>query len=467
MFTEEEYNAFNEEGYLLLERMELQSEFSPAITDLLIENSDDLPGIIDVYIDSRVDYRGDNTNLDDIVHGNEFQFPGNCRRILQMSVGLNEIAQELVNMEVLTGNRISRNAVNDYIMVLPEPNEITNFEIIHDKVSESDFERIILSPEVIKNSLGRKVIGQKQPVRVISNALSSHIAKTAPLRPLVFFAIGPTGVGKTRTTEVIPEILGELEENLSVGHVRFDMNEFTENHRVSQILGSPPGYVGYSETSSISDLVESNDITVIVFDEIEKAHPDFLQVLMNAIDSGRLTAGSGIVVDLRKTIIMFTSNIGVNDGVVWTEENDEHSNQFEINQDCRGLLINHGIPREIVGRVQEFLLYGTLTAEHRAEILVQSMQEFMAEFELNVQFVDPDLVVNFLESRGGSSSFGGRQYRAAIGEYLQPSINQFLTNSPAYRGPVSIDKSGIISIVEPEEKENSTEEEDDSLKSDD
>ncbi len=93
MFTEEEYNAFNEEGYLLIERMELQSEFNPAVTDLLIENSEELPGIIEVFIDSRVDYRGNNTNLDELVHGHEFEFDGNCRRILQMSVSLNEIGR--------------------------------------------------------------------------------------------------------------------------------------------------------------------------------------------------------------------------------------------------------------------------------------------------------------------------------------------------------------------------------------
>ena len=459
MFTEEEYNAFNEEGYLLIERMELQSEFNPAVTNLLIENSEELPGIIEVFIDSRVDYGGNNTHLDELVHGYEFEFPGNCRRILQLSLDLTEIGEELVNMDLLTGNRITKDAINDYRMVLQEPKKITDLKIIHDKVAQSDFERIILNPKEIKNLLGRKIIGQKQPVRVIANALSSHIAKTVPLRPLVFFAIGPTGVGKTRTTEVIPEMIAELEEKLSIGHIRFDMNEFKENHRVSQILGSPPGYVGYSETSMLSDLVESNDITVLVFDEIEKAHPDLLQILMNAIDSGRLTAGSGIVVDLRKTIIMFTSNIGVNEGVVWTEENDEDSNQFEINQHCRSLLIEHNIPIEIVGRVQEFLLYGNLTPENRAEILVQSMQEFMAEFELNVQFVDPELIINFLESKGLSSPFGGRQYRAGIGEALQPSINEFFTNSPSYRGPISIDKSGVISIVESKPEENSTEDE--------
>ncbi len=211
------------------------------------------------------------------------------------------------------------------------------------------------------------------------------------------------------------------------------MNEYKENHRISQILGAPPGYVGYSPTSKVSDVVESNDISVLVFDEIEKAHPDFLQVLMNAIDTGRLSAGSGVV-DLRKTIIMFTSNIGVNEGINWTQENEEESNQFEINQHCRSLLIEQGIPIEIVGRVQDFLLYGTLTQKHRAEILVLSIQEYLAEFELNVQHIDPDLIINFLNSKGLSSPFGGRHYRAAIGESLQPEINNFFSQNPSYRG---------------------------------
>tara|TARA_B110000003_G_scaffold266705_1_gene294087 strand:- start:188 stop:1570 length:1383 start_codon:yes stop_codon:yes gene_type:complete len=445
MFTEEELTEFEEEGSLLIERMELQSDFNPQITDLLIEKSEDLPGIIEVFIDSRVDYGGNNTFLCDLIQGYEFEFPGNCRRVLQISLGLPEIGEELIDMDLLTGNRVSEDEMINHTIILPEIDEITDLEIINNSIAESDFERIILNPKQIKDCLGKKIIGQKQPVRVIANTLSSHIAKTAPSRPLVFFALGPTGVGKTRTTEVIPSIIKELEEGLSVGHLRFDMNEFKENHRISQILGAPPGYVGYSPTSRVSDVVESNDITILVFDEIEKAHPDFLQVLMNAIDTGRLSAGSGAV-DLRKSIIMFTSNIGVNEGVNWTQENAEESDQFEINQHCRGLLIEQGIPIEIVGRVQDFLLYGTLTQKHRTGILIQSIQEYLAEFELNVQHIDPELIINFLNSKGLSSPFGGRQYRAAIGESLQPKINDFFIHNPSYRGLIYIDKSGFISI---------------------
>jgi len=445
MFTEEELREFEEVGSLFLERIGLQSGFNPVVTDLLIERSDELPGIIEVFIDANIDYRGNNTNLCDLIQGSEFEFPGNSRRVLLASLDLTEIGEELIDMDLLSGKRVSKTEMINRMIELPEIDEITDFYKINNSITESDFERIILNPKRIKDCLGKKIIGQKQPVRVIANALSSHIAKTAPLRPLVFFALGPTGVGKTRTTEVIPSIIEELEGSLSVGHLRFDMNEFKENHRVSQILGAPPGYVGYTPTSIVSEVVESNDITVLVFDEIEKAHPDFLQVLMNAIDSGRLSAGSGVV-DLRKTIIMFTSNIGVNEGVNWTQENDEESNQFEINKHCRSLLIEQGIPIEIVGRVQDFLLYGTLTQKHRAEILVQSIQEHLAEFELNVQHVDPELIINFLNSKGSSSPFGGRQYRAAIGESLQPNINDFFIHNPSYRGFISIHKSGTISI---------------------
>ena len=447
MFTEEELTEFEQEGSLLIERMELQSGFNPQITDLLIEKSEDLPGIIEVFIDSRVDYGGNNTFLSDLIQGYEFEFPGNCRRVLQISLGLTEIGEELIDMDLLSGKRVSKSEMINHTIELPEIGKITDFDMINNSIAESGFQRIILNPTQIKDSLGKKIIGQKQPVRVIANTLSSHIAKTVPSRPLVFFALGPTGVGKTRTTEVIPSIIKELEDGLSVGHLRFDMNEFKENHRISQILGAPPGYVGYSPTSIVSDIVESNDITVLVFDEIEKAHPDFLQVLMNAIDTGRLSAGSGVV-DLRKTIIMFTSNIGVNEGINWTQENEEESNQFEINQHCRSLLIEQGIPIEIVGRVQDFLLYGTLTQKHRAEILVLSIQEYLAEFELNVHQVDPGFIINFLNSKGLSSPFGGRQYRAAIGESLQPNINDFFLHNPAYRGPIFIDISGTISISE-------------------
>tara|TARA_X000000368_G_scaffold128942_1_gene101387 strand:+ start:1165 stop:2544 length:1380 start_codon:yes stop_codon:yes gene_type:complete len=447
MFTEEELTEFEQEGSLLIERMELQSGFNPQITDLLIEKSEDLPGIIEVFIDSRVDYGGNNTFLSDLIQGYEFEFPGNCRRVLQISLGLTEIGEELIDMDLLSGKRVSKSEMINHTIELPEIGKITDFDMINNSIAESGFQRIILNPTQIKDCLGKKIIGQKQPVRVIANTLSSHVAKTVPSRPLVFFALGPTGVGKTRTTEVIPSIIKELEDGLSVGHLRFDMNEFKENHRISQILGAPPGYVGYSPTSIVSDVVESNDITVLVFDEIEKAHPDFLQVLMNAIDTGRLSAGSGVV-DLRKTIIMFTSNIGVNEGINWTQENEEESNQFEINQHCRSLLIEQGIPIEIVGRVQDFLLYGTLTQKHRAEILVLSIQEYLAEFELNVHQVDPGFIINFLNSKGLSSPFGGRQYRAAIGESLQPNINDFFLHNPAYRGPIFIDISGTISISE-------------------
>ncbi len=447
MFTEEELLEFEEEGSLLIERMELQSDFNPQVTDLLIEQSGDLPGIVEVFIDSRVSYEGNNTYLSDLIQGHEFEFPGNCRRVLQISLDLTEIGEQLIDMNLLSGNRVRKNQTFNHAIALSDIDKITDFDRINNSIAESEFKRIILPPKKIKDCLGKKIIGQKQPIRVIANTMSSHIAKTLPSRPLVFFALGPTGVGKTRTTEVIPSIINELEENLSVGHLRFDMNEFKENHRISQILGAPPGYVGYTPTSVVSDVVESNDITVLVFDEIEKAHPDFLQVLMNAIDTGRLSAGSGVV-DLRKTIIMFTSNIGVNEGVDWTQENDEESNQFEINQYCRSLLIEQGIPIEIIGRVQDFLLYGTLSQKHRAAILVLSIQEYLAEFELNVDQVDPEFVINFLNSKGSPSPFGGRQYRAAIGESLQSQISDFFFYNPSYRGSIIIDKIGTITISE-------------------
>jgi ATP-dependent Clp protease ATP-binding subunit ClpB len=225
---------------------------------------------------------------------------------------------------------------------------------------EGEREKLLRLDEV----LHERVIGQEEAVRLVADAvIRARAGIKDPRRPIgSFIFLGPTGVGKTELSRALAEALFDSEDNI----VRLDMSEYQERHTVSRLMGAPPGYVGFEEGGQLTDAVRRKPYAVVLFDEIEKAHPDVFNTLLQILDDGRLTDSRGRTVDFRNTVIIMTSNIGsvhLLEGL---------SGSGEIPEDARGLVMGelrgHFRP-EFLNRVDEIVLFKPLTLEEIEQIV--------------------------------------------------------------------------------------------------
>ena len=201
-------------------------------------------------------------------------------------------------------------------------------------------------------------------------------------------------MGKTRTAEALAESLGKLLDGRWSSFVRLNMNEYKERHRVSQLLGAPPSYVGYGEGTHLIDQLAAQPESIVLFDEIEKAHPDILVTLMSAMDTGELSSPArtarGRIVNCRHAIFFFTSNIDAANVISQVESADGTGEP--IDAICRRQLIANGILPELVGRISSFLVFRPLSARARAEIATAALTRVAAEYGLMVESIDPEIV---------------------------------------------------------------------------
>ena len=229
------------------------------------------------------------------------------------------------------------------------------------KMLESERERLTR----LEAELGRRVVGQEQAVTAVANAVRrSRAGLGDPNRPTgSFIFLGPTGVGKTETARALAEFLFDDERAL----VRLDMSEYMEKHSVARMIGAPPGYVGYEEGGQLTEAVRRRPYSVVLFDEIEKAHPDVFNVLLQILDDGRLTDSQGRLVDFRNTVIIMTSNIGSPLIVQAGAQTDDRA-WLAVEERVRDELRNHFRP-EFLNRVDDIIVFRPLTREDLAEIV--------------------------------------------------------------------------------------------------
>src|SRR4029079_7866085 len=215
----------------------------------------------------------------------------------------------------------------------------------------------------MEDRLATRGIGQEGAVRAVSDAVRRNRAGLGdPNRPIgSFLFLGPTGVGKTELTKALAEFLFDNESAM----VRIDMSEFMEQHSVARLIGAPPGYVGYEEGGRLTEAVRRRPYSVILFDEIEKAHRDVFNVLLQVLDDGRLTDGQGRTVDFKNTVIVMTSNIGSQQIMDLTGKNAEES---EIEAAVRDMLKNYFRP-EFLNRIDETILFHPLGREQLKRIV--------------------------------------------------------------------------------------------------
>jgi len=281
----------------------------------------------------------------------------------------------------------------------------------------------LVASDALLAKLEQRVCGQPAALDVISRRVAGHLNRRSPARPLTLFALGPTGVGKTLTAVALAEALHDLLPGERFPFLRLDMSEYQERHRVSQLFGAPQGYVGHDEGAELPDLVARLPRAVVLFDEIEKAHPDVLRALMNVMDAGRLTTANrrgrpSHTVDFRKAILFFTSNIGAECIVEMVDtQRESGASASATDGACREFLKRQGMPSEIVGRIGAFAAFHTMTTRARAEAAVLALSRAAHEYGLTVERVEPSVLAALL-APDDEGIFGVRPVEFRIEELL-------------------------------------------------
>ena len=274
----------------------------------------------------------------------------------------------------------------------------------------------------LEGILHKRVIGQNQAVADVADAiLRSRAGIQDPDRPVgSFLFLGPTGVGKTELAKALAEALFDDERNI----VRIDMSEYMEKHSVSRLIGAPPGYVGYDEGGQLTEAVRRKPYSVILFDEIEKAHADVLNVLLQVLDDGRITDGQGRTVDFKNTIIIMTSNLGSD--LIINGINSDGQISDETQKAVKELLQSFMRP-EFINRLDEIILYKPLTEKDLHEIarlLTNKLRDRLQDKEINFEITDDAL--SYIVEHGSDVRFGARPLRRYIQTELETKIARYI-----------------------------------------
>ncbi len=269
----------------------------------------------------------------------------------------------------------------------------------------------------MEEELHKRVVWQDDAVRALSDAVRRNRAGLGDAgRPIgVFLFLGPTGVGKTELSKALAEFLF----NDSNAMIRVDMSEFMEQHSVARLIGAPPGYVGYEEGGRLTEAVRRKPYSVVLLDEIEKAHPDVFNVMLQVFDEGRLTDGQGRTVDFKNTVIIMTSNIASDRIVKLT---DEQGAEWEIEAHVKEVLRKYFKP-EFLNRIDESIVFHTLSKDNLKNIIdiqLQKLAHRLAERHINIQFTDN--AKNLLMDEGYDVSFGARPLKRTIQQRLENTL---------------------------------------------
>ena len=273
-----------------------------------------------------------------------------------------------------------------------EPGELTDIDAV--AATTASYATAVIDAGDLLRELRSRVYGQDGALQVLARRVSQHVRRTHPRRPATLFALGPTGVGKTHAAVALAESLGELLGGRWSSFIRLNMNEYAERHRISQLLGAPPSYIGYGDGTPLIDRLGAQPESIVLFDEIEKAHPDILVALMGAMDAGELSspapAAHGRAVDCRRAVFFFTSNVEVTDIVAELEAAGELVPSAD--SVCRRHLTSARIRPELAGRIGTFLVFRPLSARARAEIATAAVASVAAEYGLTVIRVAPEII---------------------------------------------------------------------------
>jgi len=287
------------------------------------------------------------------------------------------------------------------------------------KMLQSDKQKVL----DIESRLRVEVVGQDKALHAIGRAIKRNKAGLGSSeRPIgSFMFLGPTGVGKTQSAKALAKFLFDSEKSL----LRFDMSEYMEKHSVSRLVGPPPGYVGYDEGGQLTELVRRNPYSVILFDEIEKAHPDVFNILLQVLDDGRLTDNKGVIVDFKNTIIILTSNIA-SQTIMENPENCEDSVMSELKRNFKP---------EFLNRLDDIVIFNPLglsEIESIVDILFRELQEKLAQKDMTITLSDEAKVL--IAQAGFDPVYGARPLKRAIYEFVEDRLSDMILSDEIGEG---------------------------------
>lgn len=315
-----------------------------------------------------------------------------------------------------------------------------------EKLSESESEKL----KKLEQMLHARVIGQDEAVHAVAQAIKrSRVGLKDPKRPIgSFMFLGPTGVGKTELSKALAEVVFGSEQNL----IRVDMSEYMEKYSVSKMIGSPPGYVGYDEGGQLSEKVRRNPYSVILFDEIEKAHPDVLNILLQVLDDGHITDSQGRKVSFKNTIIIMTSNVGAEqivspkklgfDSSVDQRDRDYTYMKTKVLEELKRLF-----KPEFLNRIDEIIVFRPISKENMAQILEIMLKNLYqrAKGEMNLGISLDKKAKSFLIEKGYDPKFGARPLKRTIQTEVEDILSEAILEGEVHPGEkvnLRVDKSG-------------------------
>ncbi|UJF23893.1 ATP-dependent chaperone ClpB [Suttonella sp. R2A3] len=410
---------------LKMERLALEKESDDASKKRLADIEDDIAELEKEYADLEEIWQAEKANIQDGASITEeidklrteleaAKRQGDFARMSEIQYGelpaLEKRRAEAESAEDVPENQLVRSEVTDeeiaYIV-----SRWTGIPV--SKMMESEREKLLQ----LESVLNQRVIGQQAAVEAVSNAIRrSRAGLSDPNRPIgSFLFLGPTGVGKTELARTLAQFLFDSDEAM----IRVDMSEFMEKHSVARLIGAPPGYVGYDQGGYLTEAVRRKPYSVILFDEVEKAHGDVFNILLQVLDDGRLTDGQGRTVDFRNTVIIMTSNLGSDLIQAMSEKSYE-----EMKDAVMEVVGSHFRP-EFINRIDEAVVFHGLGKEHMADIAriqLAHLERRLQERELQLKISDNAL--DELVEVGYDPLFGARPLKRAIQQYLENPLAQ-------------------------------------------
>jgi ATP-dependent Clp protease ATP-binding subunit ClpB len=302
-----------------------------------------------------------------------------------------------------------------------------------EKLKKDDSEKLLAMESILK----QRVAGQDEAIEKISHAIQMHRAGlTDPNKPIgSFLFLGPTGVGKTEVAKTLADYLFNDERKM----IRIDMSEYMEKHAVSRLIGSPPGYIGHEEGGQLTEAVRKSPYAVILFDEIEKAHPDVFNIFLQILDDGRLTDGQGKTIDFTHTIIIMTSNLG--SPLILAAKGIDEKVKHDIEK-----ILHQTFKPEFLNRIDDIVFFNMLDKSTIKEITKMHLEHFKHTLQLQgLHITLTPAAIDFIAEKGFIAEFGARPMKRAIKQYLMVPISRHILQHPKEKHmTANVDNDTII-----------------------